>query len=265
MKKQRNLDDPRRGSGRHKNALASIIIMFAMTSTTLCSRVAAPAKLNKRAERKTVARAAMTTADAASRRETLGLMAVRFLRILFALLRELGSFSLVGLIGLANHDPSFRVGLDSPKRGSRTSLDGRSRAHRGVRRRRLPFHGVPSHGENFNAYTNRRGCARASRRVPRLAFKLSRGSLLAGIADRSSIDSNPFRHRLRATPFPRQNPRDIHERKTDFKSASSRTLQAGAALTITRPANAAYGDSANVFGSVSNPTGACERCETTRV
>lgn len=52
--------------------------MFAMTSTTLCSRVAAPAKLNKRAERKTVARAAMTTADAASRRETLGLMAVRF-------------------------------------------------------------------------------------------------------------------------------------------------------------------------------------------
>ena len=82
MKKQRNLDDPRRGSGRHKNALASIIIMFAMTSTTLCSRVAAPAKLNKRAERKTVARAAMTTADAASRRETLGLMAVRFLRIL---------------------------------------------------------------------------------------------------------------------------------------------------------------------------------------
>lgn len=103
---------------------------------------------------------------------------------------------------MANHDPSFRVGLDSPKRGSRTSLDGRSRAHRGVRRRRLPFHGVPSHGENFNAYTNRRGCARASRRVPRLAFKLSRGSLLAGIADRSSIDSNPFRHRLRATPSP---------------------------------------------------------------
>lgn len=77
-KKATNLDETRRGSGRHKNALAPIINMFAMTSTTLCSRVAAPAKLNKRAERKTVARAAMTTADAASRRETLGLMAVRF-------------------------------------------------------------------------------------------------------------------------------------------------------------------------------------------
>lgn len=74
---------------------------------------------------------------------------------------------------------------------------------------------------------------------------------------------NPFRHRLRATlPPPKKTPRDIHERKTDFKSASSRTLQAGAALTITRPANAAYGDSANVFGSVSNPTGAFPmRCD----
>jgi hypothetical protein len=164
---------------------------------------------------------------------------------------------------LANHDPSFRVGLDSPKRGSRTSLDGRSRAHRGVRRRRLPFHGVPSHGENFNAHTNRRGCARASRRVPRLAFKLSRGSLLAGIADRSSIDSKSIPTPTESDPPPaKKTPRDIHERKTDFKSASSRTLQAGAALTITRPANAAYGDSANVFGSVSNPTGAFPmRCD----
>jgi len=97
---QKNLDRAMRNRGaRHKNALASI--MFAMTSTALCSRVAAPAKLNKRAERKTVARAAVTTADAASRRETLGLMAVRSRpRIVargLALLR-IASFSLVGLI-----------------------------------------------------------------------------------------------------------------------------------------------------------------------
>lgn len=125
---------------------------------------------------------------------------------------------------MANHDPSFRVGLDSPKRGSRTSLDGRSRAHRGVRRRRLPFRGVPSHGENFNAYTNRRGCARASRRVPRLAFKLSRGSLLAGIADRSSIDS-------KSIPTPTESDPPPGEKKPRVTSTSER-------LTLNLPLHA---------------------------
>ena len=74
---QKNLNPARRGIGAFVIRTLASIIMFAMTSTALCSRVAAPAKLNKRAERKTVARAAVTTADAASRRETLGLMAVR--------------------------------------------------------------------------------------------------------------------------------------------------------------------------------------------
>jgi hypothetical protein len=32
--------------------------------------------------------------------------------------------------------------------------------------------------------------------------------------------------------------------------------QGAAALALAKPANAAYGDSANVFGKVSNPTGA---------
>lgn len=31
--------------------------------------------------------------------------------------------------------------------------------------------------------------------------------------------------------------------------------QGAAALSLTKPAHAAYGDSANVFGKVSNPTG----------
>ena len=232
--------------------------MFAMTSTTLCSRVAAPAKLNKRAERKTVARAAMTTADAASRRETLGLMAVRFSD--FAIHASVTRVVLVGWIDRFGESRLVvSTGARSPKRGSRTSLVGRSRARRGARRRRLPFRDVPAHGENFNAYTNRRGCAYASRRVPRLAFKLSRGSPRG---DRGSIIAHRIDPtRLRVTESLPKKPRDIRERKTDFISSSSPCHQAGAALTIARPANAAYGDSANVFGSVSNPTGACERCD----
>ena len=115
---------------RHKNALASI--MFAMTSTALCSRVAAPAKLNKRAERKTVARAAVTTADAASRRETLGLMAVRSRSRIVA--RGLSSSHRVVLVGwidrfLTSRDSSFRGITHHPKHvgRERARLDDRAR------------------------------------------------------------------------------------------------------------------------------------------
>lgn len=128
---QKNLDRAMRNRGvRHKNALASI--MFAMTSTALCSRVAAPAKLNKRAERKTVARAAVTTADAASRRETLGLMAVRSRSRIVA--RGLSSSHRVVLVGwidrfLTSRDSSFRGITHHPKHvgRERARLDDRAR------------------------------------------------------------------------------------------------------------------------------------------
>jgi len=120
----------RNRGARHKNALASI--MFAMTSTALCSRVAAPAKLNKRAERKTVARAAVTTADAASRRETLGLMAVRSRSRIVA--RGLSSSHRVVLVGwidrfLTSRDSSFRGITHHPKHvgRERARLDDRAR------------------------------------------------------------------------------------------------------------------------------------------
>ena len=101
--------------------------------------------------------------------------------------------------------PIVSGGTRSPKRGSRTSSDGRSRAHRRARRRCPPFRDVPTHGENFNAYTNRPGCARASRRVPRSAHKLSRGSPRLG----SRIDHHPSNRSdttesdIRATKKPR--------------------------------------------------------------
>jgi hypothetical protein len=133
---QKNLNPATRNRGvRHKNALASII-MFAMTSTALCSRVAAPAKLNKRAERKTVARAAVTTADAASRRETLGLMAVRSRALGLIVARGLSRSSshrvvLVGWIDrfLTSRDPSFRGITHHPKHvgRERARLDDRAR------------------------------------------------------------------------------------------------------------------------------------------
>ena len=130
---QKNLDRAMRNRGvRHKNALASI--MFAMTSTALCSRVAAPAKLNKRAERKTVARAAVTTADAASRRETLGLMAVRSRPRIDCRAVSRSSSHRVVLVGwidrfLTSRDSSFRGITHHPKHvgRERARLDDRAR------------------------------------------------------------------------------------------------------------------------------------------
>lgn len=245
--------------------------MFAMTSTTLCSRVAAPAKLNKRAERKTVARAAMTTADAASRRETLGLMAVRFSD--FAIHASVTRVVLVGWIDRFGESRPVVSGWDSlPETwvANVFGMDDRARiAHRDVDV--FPF--APSHRmERISTHIPIAGDAHTRPRASR-GWRLNFQGVLSSRGSRIDHPStrNPSRHRLRAT-LPRQKKPRVTStsERTDFKSASSRTLQAGAALTITRPANAAYGDSANVFGSVSNPTGAfpkddAMRCETTRV
>ena len=177
--------------------------MFAMTSTTLCSRVAAPAKLNKRAERTTVARAAMTTADAASRRETLGLMAVRFSD--FAIHASVTRVVLVGWIDRFGESRPVVSGWDSlPETwvANVFGMDDRARiAHRDVDV--FPF--APSHRmERISTHIPIAGDAHTRPRASR-GWRLNFQGVLSSRGSRIDHPStrNPSRHRLRAT-LPRQ-------------------------------------------------------------